>query len=287
MDMSTIIAHGKSQWGRANKNKKVDPEEQAELEREALLKSINAPKSKITEEARMLAEMSQKMEAGDEMVGKVNNKEVDKIEPTPMIVLSDMTQNPISVESISQGNKKMNHKKFEKKPPKSRINGNYQEEDYDYDSDIAYDKPITKNRENVSEYISIESEIVNPDLKKITKATPLNVKEEHPDIKMIRNLNKVNKRLENSLNMIKFHEVEFVEGDFELIKGKPIIIKVPYPKSFSFTVQKIVSSGVKVGMEKNELLGRILNLCSVSNNFEAWINKLVSLRAEIMLKETN
>ena len=61
--MSTIIAHGKSQWNRANKNERADIDILAELEQQNLLKSI--PQSRLTEEAILLKTISNTLESVD------------------------------------------------------------------------------------------------------------------------------------------------------------------------------------------------------------------------------
>ncbi len=69
--MSTIIAHGKGQWDRANKNKKDDMDVLEELELQALK---NMPKSQLTEEAILLKTLSKKLETSEvQIITNLNN----------------------------------------------------------------------------------------------------------------------------------------------------------------------------------------------------------------------
>ena len=65
--MGTIIAHGKSQWNRANKNKRTD----VELEAEKAYIAENLPKSVSTDEAKILKGITESIEAGIKIVTRV------------------------------------------------------------------------------------------------------------------------------------------------------------------------------------------------------------------------
>lgn len=65
--MTTIIAHGKNQWGRSNKNRRVDPELEAELN------SIDLPQSTITHEAVILKNISDQVDVGTKVIKKIGD----------------------------------------------------------------------------------------------------------------------------------------------------------------------------------------------------------------------
>jgi hypothetical protein len=73
--MSTIIAHGKSQWDRANKNKRVD----AEIESEKLFLSEQVPQSITTTEANILKNISDTIDPGTKIIKKFDNHKLVKI----------------------------------------------------------------------------------------------------------------------------------------------------------------------------------------------------------------
>jgi hypothetical protein len=71
MDMSTIIAHGKGQWDRVNKNKRVDPDILEELEMQQVK---TMPKSQVTDETILLKTLSNNLETiEDQIITKLNN----------------------------------------------------------------------------------------------------------------------------------------------------------------------------------------------------------------------
>lgn len=65
--MATIIAHGKNQWGRSNKNRRVDPELEAEMN------SIDLPQSTITHEAVILKNISDQVDVGTKVIKKIGD----------------------------------------------------------------------------------------------------------------------------------------------------------------------------------------------------------------------
>ena len=65
--MGTIIAHGKNQWGRSNKNRRVDSELEAELN------SVESPQSVVTDEAVMLKDISEQVNIGTKVIKKMDD----------------------------------------------------------------------------------------------------------------------------------------------------------------------------------------------------------------------
>lgn len=135
--MGTIITHGKSQWGRANKHKRKDPEFDEEL---ANKKDIAV--TKPIDNAEIIKEMTDSTEIGKTMVRKIydstndvkevlkNNKNVNQQKHTN-IIEHNKYGNPImknrsGISSISEEvpektSTHLNHKKVTKKIPENPI----------------------------------------------------------------------------------------------------------------------------------------------------------------------
>lgn len=93
--MTTIIAHGKNQWGRSNKNRRVDPELEAELN------SIDLPQSTITHEAVILKNISDQVDVGTKVIKKIGD-----VAPAPepqsysSVPQSDVPPSPTVAQSV-------------------------------------------------------------------------------------------------------------------------------------------------------------------------------------------
>lgn len=122
--MGTIIAHGKSQWGRANKNIRTDAE--LEAEREAIAQQL--PKSVGTSEADILKGISENIDAGTKVITKVF-KDASEIKNTlrnnvSSIEVPNETRAPISLSHSNQIDKKYkNDDVVSKEAPINLING--------------------------------------------------------------------------------------------------------------------------------------------------------------------
>ena len=79
--MGTIIAHGKSQWGRANKNIRIDAE--LEAEKEAIARHL--PKSVGTNEADILKGISENILVGEKVITRVSS-DVYETEKDPIAI---------------------------------------------------------------------------------------------------------------------------------------------------------------------------------------------------------
>lgn len=102
--MGTIIAHGKSQWGRANKNIRTD----AELEAEKAYIAENLPKSVSTDEAKILKDITENIEAGTKIVTRIVSgiNTVDEKLSTSSIFLPNENRNPTVLSHQNNSEKK-------------------------------------------------------------------------------------------------------------------------------------------------------------------------------------
>lgn len=104
--MGTIIAHGKSQWGRSNKNRRVDPELEAEQA------TIEIPNSVVTQEAVILKQISDQVDVGTTLIKKID--EIPNLVvsvDTPQIVRKDTPVPGIDNKKNQKKEKHQQHRK--------------------------------------------------------------------------------------------------------------------------------------------------------------------------------